>query len=265
MTTASPHECSFPIQPPDGSFLAPGPCECGKTFGSDHGRTVYEAHHAVMHEQVGRRGSHHKAYEDLTPKVRARYVAAGQAVAGPLEAEIERLSALVADPPPQALDIAWNALQHLALHADDKSAAKARETLRAINEFLEDGTTGDGVDRTPRTAPDPLIAIAIDASDLEVAAIVAERNQLRLALRQLADDGNGEARDRLAGIFPELTGAVAQPPAPDPAAEIRRLRAVLGALANPEPMADAFRVGVAKRALEGPPAAAETIAEGKRP
>jgi len=52
-----------------------------------HGQTVYDAHHAAMHQQVGRRGSHHKSYENLTPAVRARYEAAGQAVAGPLEAE----------------------------------------------------------------------------------------------------------------------------------------------------------------------------------
>jgi len=56
-----------------------------------HGQTVYDAHHATMHEQTGRRGSHHKAYESLTPAVRARYEAAGQAVAGPLEAENARL------------------------------------------------------------------------------------------------------------------------------------------------------------------------------
>jgi hypothetical protein len=58
---------------------------------TDYGQVVYEAHHAVMHEQTGRRQSHHKAYENLTPKVRARYVAAGQAVAGPLEADNARL------------------------------------------------------------------------------------------------------------------------------------------------------------------------------
>lgn len=104
--------------------------------------------------------------------------------------------------------------------------------------------------------PAPELAIAQDASDLEVAAVIAERNQLRIALQRLADDGNLEARDRLAGIFPELTGVVTQP-APEAAAEIRRLRAVLGALAGPEPMADAFRIGVAKRALEGVPTTAE--------
>jgi hypothetical protein len=61
--------------------------------GGDRGRTVYDAHHAVMHQQTGRRQSHHKAYENLTAPVRARYTAAGQAVAGPLEAEITRLLA----------------------------------------------------------------------------------------------------------------------------------------------------------------------------
>ena len=64
---------------------------------TDHGQTVYDTHHAVMHEQVGRRGSHHKAYEDLTPKVRARYMVAGQAVAGPLEAENAHLRALLGE------------------------------------------------------------------------------------------------------------------------------------------------------------------------
>ena len=30
---APPHECSFPLQPPEGTFLAPGPCRtCGKTY-----------------------------------------------------------------------------------------------------------------------------------------------------------------------------------------------------------------------------------------
>lgn len=31
--TGTAHECSFPIQPPEGSFFSPGPCQgCGKTF-----------------------------------------------------------------------------------------------------------------------------------------------------------------------------------------------------------------------------------------
>jgi hypothetical protein len=58
---------------------------------TSHGQTAYDAHHAEMHQQTGRRQSHHKSYENLTPKVRARYDAAGQAVAGPLEAEIADL------------------------------------------------------------------------------------------------------------------------------------------------------------------------------
>ena len=29
------HECSFPVQPPEGSILSPGPCQCGKTFERD--------------------------------------------------------------------------------------------------------------------------------------------------------------------------------------------------------------------------------------
>ena len=64
--------------------------------------------------------------------------------------------------PAEALDIAWNALQHIALHAGDgKTAAKARETLRAVNEYLEDGTTTDGIDRTPRVAePQPAPELA---------------------------------------------------------------------------------------------------------
>jgi hypothetical protein len=65
----------------------------------------------------------------------------------------------------------------------------------------------------PKPAPVPAagqwtvaeLAAARDASDLEVAAIIAERNQLRAALQQLADDGNLEVRDRLAAIRPELT------------------------------------------------------------
>jgi len=60
-----------------------------------HGQTVYDAHHAEMHQQTGRRQSHHKTYENLTPAVRARYDAAGQKVAGPLEAEIARLRELL--------------------------------------------------------------------------------------------------------------------------------------------------------------------------
>jgi hypothetical protein len=109
------HNCSFPCNPAGGTFASPGPCECGKTYarseaermlaeavaamaatdpgGGGHGQTVYDAHHAVMHQQTGRRQSHHKAYENLTAPVRARYTAAGQAVAGPLEAEITRLLA----------------------------------------------------------------------------------------------------------------------------------------------------------------------------
>lgn len=32
MTTGTAHACSFPVQPPRGSFLDPGPCDCGKPF-----------------------------------------------------------------------------------------------------------------------------------------------------------------------------------------------------------------------------------------
>ena len=32
MTTGTAHVCSFPVQPPHGTILDPGPCECGKTF-----------------------------------------------------------------------------------------------------------------------------------------------------------------------------------------------------------------------------------------
>jgi hypothetical protein len=63
--------------------------------GKPRGQTVYDTHHAVMHQQTGKRQSHHKAFENLTPAVRARYDAAGQAVAGPLEAENKRLRAQV--------------------------------------------------------------------------------------------------------------------------------------------------------------------------
>lgn len=32
-TTPSEHECRFPVNPPGGSFFAPGPCQgCGKTY-----------------------------------------------------------------------------------------------------------------------------------------------------------------------------------------------------------------------------------------
>jgi hypothetical protein len=62
--------------------------------------------------------------------------------------------------PAEALNIAWNALQHVALHTGDvKTAAKAREALRAVHEFVEDGTTEDGIDRTPRQPkPSPELA-----------------------------------------------------------------------------------------------------------
>lgn len=115
-----------------------------------HGQIAYEAGGGGVYGFSDRR--QRLPWEDVGDPSRDGWEAAGQAVAGPLEAELERLSALVAAPPQQALDIAWNALQHIALHADDKSAAKARATLRAINEFLEDGTTEDGNDRTPRPA-----------------------------------------------------------------------------------------------------------------
>ena len=33
ITPAGPHECSFPCNPPGGSWLSPGPCvTCGKTW-----------------------------------------------------------------------------------------------------------------------------------------------------------------------------------------------------------------------------------------
>jgi hypothetical protein len=32
MTTHTDHKCLFPCNPPGGSFFAPGPCACGKTY-----------------------------------------------------------------------------------------------------------------------------------------------------------------------------------------------------------------------------------------
>jgi hypothetical protein len=32
MTTQTGHKCSFPVLPPLGSILSPGPCDCGKTW-----------------------------------------------------------------------------------------------------------------------------------------------------------------------------------------------------------------------------------------
>jgi hypothetical protein len=48
MTAPSPHECSFPVQPPDGSFLAPGPCECGKTFARARAEEMLAEANAAM-------------------------------------------------------------------------------------------------------------------------------------------------------------------------------------------------------------------------
>jgi hypothetical protein len=83
-----------------------------------------------------------------------------------------------------------------------------------------------GILPVPEPQPAPELAAARNASDLEVASIIAERNQLRMVLQWLADDGNLEARDRLAAIRPELTSA-ASGPAPELAAAMResRLRA----------------------------------------
>jgi hypothetical protein len=32
MAAVTPHECLFPVQPPAGSWLNPGPCECGQAW-----------------------------------------------------------------------------------------------------------------------------------------------------------------------------------------------------------------------------------------
>jgi hypothetical protein len=42
------HECSFPIQPPYGTFLAPGPCACGKTFARSQAETLLAEAVAAM-------------------------------------------------------------------------------------------------------------------------------------------------------------------------------------------------------------------------
>lgn len=60
---------------------------------------------------------------------------------------------------------------------------------------------------SPHGVPQP-------AADVELHVLVAERNQLRMALERLARDGNLEARDSLANILPSrLTG-------PEPAPEL---------------------------------------------
>jgi len=124
--------------------------------------TAYEAFTA-------RRGAGRIAWEALDPEERADWRRVVSALA-----RRARQSQPAAGPPPEALDIAWNALQHIALHGDDKSASKARETLRAVNEYLEDGTTEDGIDRTPRPAP-------------ELAAAMAETRKMRDVVCKLLD------------------------------------------------------------------------------
>jgi len=48
-TAPAEHECQFPLQPPEGSFWAPGPCRtCGKTYErSQAERALREAQEAM--------------------------------------------------------------------------------------------------------------------------------------------------------------------------------------------------------------------------
>lgn len=109
---------------------------------ADSGTALYLS--AIARLSAGLRDVQHACERGDAPHAIAPIAAAALA-------DVDRLR-LLQPPPPEALDIAWNALHHIALHGDGKSAAKARETLRAVNEYLEDGTTEDGIDRTPRTA-----------------------------------------------------------------------------------------------------------------
>jgi hypothetical protein len=48
MTTPSAHECSFPVLPPLGSILSPGPCDCGKTWARSQAELMREMADAAM-------------------------------------------------------------------------------------------------------------------------------------------------------------------------------------------------------------------------
>jgi hypothetical protein len=49
-TRMEPHSHHFPCQPPDGSILAPGACECGKTYAQDEAdRLLAAALRALRH------------------------------------------------------------------------------------------------------------------------------------------------------------------------------------------------------------------------
>jgi hypothetical protein len=55
MTTAeADHKCSFPVNPPGGSFTNPGACECGKTYArSEAERMLAEAEAAMAETEPG--------------------------------------------------------------------------------------------------------------------------------------------------------------------------------------------------------------------
>jgi hypothetical protein len=48
MTTQPAHKCSFPVQPPKGSWFNPGPCDCGKTYARSQAETLMEEATAAM-------------------------------------------------------------------------------------------------------------------------------------------------------------------------------------------------------------------------
>lgn len=162
----------------DAEFAADAASLDDDPSAADSGTALYLS--AIARLSAGLRDVQHACERGDAPHAIAPVAAAALA-------DVDRLQ-LLQPPPPEALDIAWNALRHIALHGDGKSAAKARETLRAVNEYLEDGTTEDGIDRTPRAG--------------------AERDQLRAALTTLTD--RAEASHAITGDeadeYRKLTG-----------------------------------------------------------
>lgn len=171
--------------------------------GQPPGRTQYEVFRAAVPDYVCNVPA--GPWEELPPTIQAGFAA----LAAQEQQPAPRLAVVQ-----EALAVAFGTLQMVALGTDDAVGAQARKAVALVKEIL----SGDVA--VPAAKPAPELAAARDASDLEVAAIITERNQLRAALERLASEDwlgtqgyDGDelqrrvefARDKLAAIRPELT------------------------------------------------------------
>lgn len=145
MTAPGAHECSFPVQPPRGSFLAPGPCEvCGKPYGGP--RAARGELETAIVEGLG------KAWRTALAHAATDWAGRGVPLGYPeTSAETERIlaaaDAFAAAPEPEdeapgywrarsALTTAVHALVMIAAGGDADLAVMARDTLGKVDAIM---------------------------------------------------------------------------------------------------------------------------------